>query len=439
MTVAPEDRLLSEVAALRLRPLHIAIVVICGLGFMFDIADLNLSNVLSAVFSAPPHPEPPAKLALLLAAPYIGGVPGAMLFGWLADRQGRRTALLLILGLLGLTSLAAVWAHDIETLTYLRIASGFALGAFPPVVIAFLADHVPASRRGGLLMVTSALGLAGAPLSIFLIRGLGAAHPLGLEAWRWALLIYGIAALLVAVGLSFLPETVRFLVSAEKYDQADRVIAQLAAHRELALKTAPQPASARPIDGRGMSRWQYGLAALFNLVTPWATVAFPVLSGAILIQKGVKLPDALLYVGIAALAPVVGVLAGALGLDSWGRRPVLWAAGSIMLLSMLSFVLGSGATVLIGSGFVFQIAVSLFLPTTSIYFAEQFPTSIRARASGALWALNRLGSVVAPLVLLPMLHSRGPSALAVVIGASLLVAMGLLSIMLPGRARQELQ
>ncbi len=423
-----------------MRPLHIVIVAVCGLGFMFDIADLNLSNVLSAVFSAAPHAQPPGKLAWLLAAPYIGGVVGALLFGWIADRLGRRTALCLILLLLGLTSMAAAGARDIDVLIALRIAAGLSLGAFPPVVMAFLADHAPAGQRGGLLMLASALGLAGAPLSIFFIRGLGPVHPLGLEAWRWAFLVYGVAALVVAVALAFLPETVRWLVKAGKYDQAERVIARLAAGREIAAgRTAPEALPERGTPERPMNMWQCGLAAIFNLVTPWATVAFPVLSGAILIQKGVKLPDALLYVGIAATAPVLSLLVSAMGLDRLGRRTVLWAAALAMIVSIVSFLCGSGPVVLIGAGFVFQIAVSLFLPTVSIYFAEQFPTAVRGRATSALWALNRFGSVIAPLVLLPLLHSRGPLSLAVVIGASLLTAMGLLWIMPPGRARQELR
>ena len=438
---APAGRLLSEAEALRLRPLHIAIVLVCGLGFMFDIADLNIGGVLSAVFSAPPHAQPPGKLAWLLAAPYIGGVPGAILFGWIADRLGRRTALLGILGLLGVTSIAATGAHGIETLTFLRIASGLALGAFPPVVMAFLADHVPADHRGSLLMVASALGLAGAPLSIFFIRGMGAAQPLGLEAWRWAFLLYGLASLVLAVGLGFLPEAVRWLAQAGKYEQARRVIDRLAAGPELAAGRAaphakvPAAAAATP----GMSRGRYVLSMVFNLVIPWATVAFPLLSGAILIQKGVKLPDALLYVGIAAIAPVIGMLLSAFIIDALGRRTALWTTGAVMLLALVGFLFGTGPAVLIGSGFLFQIAGSLFVPASAIYFAEQFPTAIRGRATSALWSLNRFGAVIAPLVLLPLLRAHGTGPLAVVIGGALLAAIALVWMMPRGRARQVLQ
>ncbi len=152
-----------------------------------------------------------------------------------------------------------------------------------------------------------------------------------------------------------------------------------------------------------------------------------------MVQKGVKLPDALLYAGIAAIAPILGMLVGALRIDAWGRRPVMWVSGSTMILCALAFVFGNGAVVLIVAGFVFQIAASVFIPTSSIYFAEQFPTSTRARATAALWAINRFGAVIAPLALLPLLQSHGPFPLAVLIGATLLSGMGLLWIMPPGR------
>ncbi len=434
----PADRLLSQVQALRLRPLHILIVILCGLGFMFDIADLNLSNVLSAVFSAGPHPQPPGKLAWLLAAPYVGGVPGALVFGWVADRLGRRTALLGMLGVLGVTSILAAGARDIESLTWLRIAAGLTIGSFPPILMAFLSDHVPADHRGGLLMLASALGLAGAPLCIFFIRWLGPARPFGLDAWRLAFLIYGAASLVVAVALSFMPEAVRWLAKSGQTERAARTLARLAGGQDVvAVPASPQPVTATaPL---GMTRWHYFLSILFNLVTPWATVAFPVLSGAMLVQKGVKLPDALLYVGIAAIAPILGMVAGAFRIDAWGRRPVLWVSGSVMILCVLAFVFGKGAPVLIAAGFIFQMATSLFIPISSIYFAEQFPTATRARATAALWAINRFGAVMAPLALLPLLHSHGPLPLAVLIGATLLSGMGLLWIMPPGRARQELR
>ena len=89
----PAPDIAARLDALPVTPLHAAVVVLCALGFLFDVAEAALSNALSAVFSAPPHAVASHQLSLLLGSVFAGGAIGAPLLGWLADRQGRRLTL----------------------------------------------------------------------------------------------------------------------------------------------------------------------------------------------------------------------------------------------------------------------------------------------------------------------------------------------------------
>ncbi len=434
---ADGDRILARVETQPLGPVHIFVLSLCALGFGFDLAELGLGNVLSAVFSAPPVSAAPSKLSWLIAAPYIGGIIGAPAFGWLADRHGRRSTLVVMMVSLGIFSLLGSQAHLIETLTVYRILCGLTLGAFPPVIIAYMTDLLPARGRGRVLMMTCAAAILGIPLSVFFVRWLTPIHPLGIDAWRWAFILYGAGSILTGLALVAAPETVRWLVKAGRQDQALAVLRRLGGKREIFpveesnYSPAVSGPEAAPV---AVKAWQVLAFVAFSFLSAWATVAFPVLSGAILVQKGVKVPDALLYVGIASLGPFVSMLGSSFVIDRFGRRPVLWGAGVVMLLTASAFALGTVPWLFIASGLVFQIANSIFVPTTSMYMAEVFSTRSRGRATSSLWAVNRFGCVIAPLFLLPVLHTRGPMALFIIIAVMFVLCMAILAVMPRGRA-----
>src|SRR5689334_5359110 len=74
--------------------LHALAVVLCALGFGFDLLEMTLGSALAAVFSSPLHAAAPAQLSMLLSSVFVGAAIGAPLSGWLGDRHGRRSTLI---------------------------------------------------------------------------------------------------------------------------------------------------------------------------------------------------------------------------------------------------------------------------------------------------------------------------------------------------------
>ena len=433
--VLSDDRLLARVEAQKLGALHVFVLCLCAIAFGFDLAELGLGNILSAIFSAAPYKAPPAQLSWLLAAPYVGGIVGAPAYGWLADRWGRRSTLVVMMVSLGVFSILASRSDGIEILAIWRMLCGLTLGAFPPIVIAYMTDLLPAKGRGRALMVTCAVAILAVPLSIFFMRWLTPLKPFGLDAWRCGFILYGLGSILTGAAMLGAPETVRWLVKMGRPDQALAVLKRLGGALGDGLEAIVGRAeeAARPVN---LKAWQIAVLAAFSFLAAWASVAFPLLSGAILVQKGVKVPDALLYVGIASFGPFVSMSLSAFVIDRLGRRPGLWLAGGMMVVTAAAFVLGTAPWMLIASGLLFQIANSIFVPTSSLYMAEVFSTRRRGRATSILWAVNRSGSVVAPLVMVPLLRGNGPFPLFLITATTLLLCMALLIIMPRGRAGQ---
>jgi putative MFS transporter len=424
--------------------LHAAIVVLCALGFLFDVVEAVLSNALSAVFSAPPHHVMPYQLSLLLASVFAGGAIGAPLTGWLADRHGRRRVLAMALLVLAVTSLLGATSGDIAWLTFFRVLSGVALGAYPPLMVAYLSDVLPPARRGMLIMIAGAIGSLGAPAVIFLVLWLTPLQPFGLEAWRWALILGAIGSAAVGGLFHLLPESPRWLAAAGRHAAAEAMCRRFERSAGIASERPPITAIDAPApDERDRSRekrtetqsfWsaagrQHRLRAILlgalYFLSPWATIGFPLLSGAVLVEKGFRVADSLLYLGVAMFGPSVGAVAAAFIIDRVERRTALVLCGAALALFGLGFAASATPAPLMAFGLAFNLVAAIHIGLLGIYGAELFPTCLRAAATAGAFAVNRIASALVPLALLPLLKAGGPMVMLSVIAAVLVGGIAL--------------
>lgn len=417
--------------------LHGLAVALCTLGFTFDLIEIGLGNVLVAVFSAPDRALAPAQLSWLLASVYVGAVVGAPLLGALADRVGRRIALAGALGWLALTSLGAAFSTGIGSLTVARGLSGLALGAFPPLMFAYLTDVLPPRRRGLLVLAVTGIASLGLPASLFLVRALTPLD-LPLEPWRIAFIAGTAGSALAALLFCLLPESPRWLAARGRHDEAERACRRFERSRPWwdAAPAVPPPGqpAAGPAEVPAAPRWPL-VGGLF-LLSAWATVAFPLMTGAVLAAKGFGLKDTLLYVGLSTLGPTVGTFVASFWIDRLERRRALALSAGVLVLAGGTFVATGSPAWLVASSFAFTLFSVIYTAGLNLYAAEIFPTARRARASATAWAFNRFGAAIAPLALLPLLRSEGPLAMYALVAACLLASMGLLALSPPGRQQR---
>lgn len=432
--VPPPPEIARAMDALPLTWLHVGAAAACGLGFAFDLLEIALGSVLAALFSTAGGTGPVVPLAWLLSSVYVGAMVGAPLLGALADRRGRRLALELALATLCVTSLLAAVSPDAFWLTIARLLSGLALGAYPPLMFAYLADIMPARYRGPVAFVTVAFASFGAPAGIFFVRWLTPIAPLGIDGWRWAFIFGGAGAALVALLLRRIPESPRWLAAMGHTVRADAARSRFQQSRMVRPSRMPDPsAPGNQTAPEPVAAPMVRLCFLYFL-SPWSTVAFSLLIGAVLMDKGFRLTDTLLYVGASAFGPCIGSLLAASVIDRFHRRTTLAAAALAMMALGLVFTYSATPSVLVASSIGFTLVASIFLPALSLYGVEIVPGPRRASFSAGAWACNRAGAAMAPILLLPLLKNLGPAGMYSVIGASLALSVVLLAFLPRGEA-----
>lgn len=423
--VPPEtERLVEQIDQLPLRPRHRFIVFACALGLFLDLAEYGIGAALSALFSAPPYSLDTASLSLVLTAVYVGTVFGAVIAGYLADKFGRRLVMLGAMLVMLVTSLAIAASPNIEALVVTRGLSGLALGAYPPLMAAYLTDVLPSRSRGPVIMFVVAIGAVGQVAVVFLIRWLTPLEPLGMEGWRWVYVLGAVVAASCAALFVYIPESPKWLAAKGKLREGWQALAtfgpisQTPGHviqRSLDEVDAPGPLDRVTF----VIRISFLLTIFF--LAPWSTIGFSILSGAILVAKGITVADSLLYVGVSSFGPVAGAILAAIFIDKLTRKTTLIASAALMIC--LGFLFGSTdvPALLMTTGVLFNVVIAIFVPALVIYAAEIIPTAQRARSTSWSWASRGIGASLVPVMLLPLLQSNGPVMVFSAMGATLVM------------------
>jgi MFS transporter, putative metabolite:H+ symporter len=434
---------------IQIKMLHAAIAVVCALGLGIDLLEISINGALSTVFSSKPYELQPMTLSWLLASAYLGAVAGAIVAGRVADIKGPRRTLVLAFLWMGVMSILAAARPDPRWFAIFRFLSGAALGACPPIIVAYLTGVAPAKARGMIIFWVSGLAYLMPPLGLFLLRWLTPVRPWNIEGWRWPFFLGGAIALIVSGLFMRLPESYRWLSLAGRVRSADAVVNRFRRsssfgwlqrrtsdfpHRSAGI---PRPAlhSKRK---RGFARRLLLTIGLYCL-QPWAAVSFQLLTGPMLLQRGYKLTDALYYVAIATFGPTVGAFAGGLLVDRWARRTSLLVAGALMGLGAGLFFSSDTRPLLATSVILFAIGVAVYTPVMVTYGAELFSSTVRSTATGVSWAANRLSAVIVPFLVIPLLASHGPGAVCWFVGCSLVLAATLTACGPPGEFGSSLR
>jgi len=369
----------------------------------------------------------------------LGCAIGAFFAGRLADRNGRRSVLIISAVLFLFSALGAGSATASAYFVAARVLGGFAVGAASVISPAYIAEVASARYRGRLATVQQIAIISGlfcAFLSNYLLAnaagGSTGALWAGQAAWRWMFWMQAIPSALFLVLLLPIPESPRYLVVKKRNDDALAVLARLYGTREAQAKFGEIDASLsadhhRPrlsdlIDkATGKIRrivWVgIGLATFQQLVG--INVVF--YYGAVLWQAvGFSENDALLINVLSGALSIGACLLTLVLIDRIGRKPLLWIGSLGMAVSLglvaLAFANGSldanGKLALShGMGLLALVAANVYViffnlswgPVMWVMLGEMFPNQIRgsglAVAGAAQWTSNFLITATFPSLL----------------------------------------
>lgn len=166
-----------------------------------------------------------ANLEWITTSVLIGAVIGAISSGRLTDYFGRKKVIIANAVIFLVGALSGAYAPNVHILVISRVVLGIAIGISSFVVPMYIAEISPARNRGKLvtlnqLMIT--IGILLSYVSDYLLAD--DANP---ECWRWMFLMGFIPALVLLIGMFFLPETPRWLISRGRITEGEAVLRQV--------------------------------------------------------------------------------------------------------------------------------------------------------------------------------------------------------------------
>jgi len=349
-----------------------------------------------------------------VASMLLGCAVGAFFAGNLADKFGRRPAMILT----AIAFIVSAWGSGISSgsveFVSFRIVGGLAVGAASILAPAYISEIAPASIRGSLgtlqqLMIV--IGLFMAFVSNYFIAGAaGSAHEVfwfGFDAWQWMYWIEIVPAALFLGSLLVIPESPRYLVAAEKEEEARNVINSLSTAGNADEKIADIRSTlegGRPSMSDILHKhtgkihplvWVgLGLAALQQFTG--INVVF--YYGATLWQAAGFTESTSLFSNVVTGAVNIGFTFVAIALiDRLGRKPLLLvgALGQAVMLGIMAYVFGTAGVAESGSlqlgpttGTIALVAANAYVaffafswgPVMWVMLGEMFPNRFRGAA-----------------------------------------------------------
>jgi len=377
-------------------------------------------------------------IASFVAAMFSGLFLGTLLFGFVADRFGRRTIFTVSLLWYTVATVIMAFQNHVFGLNFWRFVAGIGVGVELVTIDTYLSELVPKELRGRAFAYNQTVQFAAVPVVAFLAWVLVPKSPLGLDGWRWVVLAGAAGAVLVWWIRLRVPESPRWLAQQGRMAEAEEIVADLerrAAREsgaELPAPTQPEPESKR---GTFAEIWKppYGrrtvMMSVFHLFQTVGFYGFSNWVPAMLIRQGIAVTASLEYTFIIAIAAPLGPLAAAALADKIERKwQIVFAAAGVAAFGLM-FGQMKAALGLILSGVLLTVSNNVLSFSCHAYQAELYPTRIRALAVGFVYSWSRLSVVFSAFVIAFFLDRFGvPGVFALIAGsmAMVMLAIGIL-------------
>lgn len=356
---------------------------------------------------------------VVVAAVLLGAVAGASFGGKLADHLGRRKLLIQVAILFIVGAIGTALAPTPTWLAISRVAVGIAIGIASFTAPLYISEVSPANVRGKLVSLNQLMITIGIVVSYAADYGLA-----DMRGWRWMFGLAAIPALILVIGLLFVPESPRWLMSRAQNDQARAVLQRIRETTDVDKELAEIEADLQLQEGGWRELLTVSLRrpliigiglAIFQQFTGINTVIY--YAPTIFQLAGLHSASAaiLATVGVGAVNVLLTIVALRL-LDRVGRRPLLLyglvgmvvslgVLGSAFLFSSLSSIVAWIAVISLAV-YVACFAIGLG-PVFWLLISEIYPLKIRGRtmsvATVACWGSN----LIVALTFLSLLHSLG--------------------------------
>lgn len=329
----------------------------------------------------------------------FGMLFGAIFFGTLADRIGRKNVIAITLILFSLFTLLCGFSDTPTMFSTFRFLAGLGLGGIMPNVIALLTDYAPKTMRSMVVSIVLCGYSFGGMLAPIL--GILVMPTLGWESIFW---FAGIPLLFLPFMMKRLPEASTHLIRVNKKEELIRVLSKVSPESEFDIKDelvevkkteANMPIVGLFKDSRTLSTLMFWIAFFMCLLMVYGLNTW---LPKLMIEAGYALNSSLGFLIVLQGGAIVGTLIIAKLCDRYGSKKMLvpmYALGAVSLT-----LLGMG-----GSSFVIYTLVAIAGACTigaqnlvQAYVSQYYPPNIRSTALGVASGIGRIGGMLGPIL-----------------------------------------
>ncbi|QGZ66564.1 MFS transporter [Paraburkholderia acidisoli] len=431
---------------------HWLIVVALGVTWLLDGLEVTLAGAVASALKTSPMLHFDNAQVGLAGSAYIGGaVLGALGFGWLTDRLGRRKLFFITLAVYLLATAATSLSWSFASFVVFRAITGAGIGGEYAAINSTIQEFTPARVRGwtdlsinGTFWVGAGIGAAG---SLVLLDS----HFLPADwGWRSCFLIGAVLALVILPMRRWIPESPRWLLTHGEHDEAQRIVEGIEARFRAEGHTLDEP-SHQPLRLHARDHTPLGevLHAIFVTHRRRALVGLALMTAQAFFYNAIFFTYALVLtefyrvpggsVGLYLLPFALGNFLGPILLgrlfDVIGRRRMIAATYAIsgVLLTVSGWLFAQGllsVTMQTGAWMVIFFFASAAASSAYLTVSESFPLEIRALAIAVFYAFGTaLGGMIGPAFFGRLIdtHQRGAVFTGYLVGSALMIGAAVIA------------
>ncbi|CAI3141203.1 4-hydroxybenzoate transporter PcaK [Acinetobacter calcoaceticus] len=377
---------------------HWKVLIWCLLIIIFDGYDLVIYGVALPLLMQQ-WSLTAVEAGLLASAALFGMMFGAMIFGTLSDKLGRKKTILICVTLFSGFTFIGAFAKGPTEFAILRFIAGLGIGGVMPNVVALMTEYAPKKIRSTLVAIMfsgyAIGGMTSALLGAWLVKDMG---------WQIMFLLAGIPLLLLPLIWKFLPESLAFLVKSNQSEQAKSIVSKIApqtqvnANTQLVLNestTTEAPVRALFQQGRTFSTFMFWIAFFMCLLMVYALGSW---LPKLMLQAGYSLGASMLFLFALNIGGMVGAIGGGALADRFHLKPVI----------TIMFIVGSAALILLGINspqFILYSLIAIAGAATIgsqillyTFVAQFYPTALRSTGMGWASGIGRIGAIIGPVL-----------------------------------------
>ncbi len=431
---------------------HTLVVAALGITWILDGLEVTLAGaVAGALKESPVLRFSNTDVGLAASAYLVGAVLGALLFGWLTDRWGRKKLFFITLTVYLVATAATAFSWNLASFALFRFLTGAGIGGEYAAINSTIQELIPARVRGWTDLVINGSFWIGAAIGAFgAIYLLDPAHIDPEYGWRAAFLIGAALALVIFLMRLWLPESPRWLMTHGRVREAEEIMRAIEARFRAEGHIVPDAPAARiRLRPRSSTALTEVFTSIAGSLRVRALVALSLMTAQAFFYNAIFFTYALVLTDFYAVpSKDIGwyILPFALGnflgpallgrfFDTVGRRVMIVATYAIsgVLLALVGWLFSQGLlsaqTQTIGWTIIFFFA-SAAASSAYLTVSETFPLELRAFAIAIFYAIGTgLGGVAGPLLFGALIEtgSRASVFAGYLLGASLMIVAAVIA------------